>query len=110
MKNTESEEEPNAAVKTTKKQAHIKAVFATCTCKNKKEAQNKLDVAKKNGLKDQKLLIRSLEYLRPSKILEFCWNHVRDFCTAVGLKTQVGKRRELVVRLETLYKRCYELG
>ena len=60
------------AAKTTKKAALIKAVFTTCACKNKKEAQNKLDVAKKNGLKDQKLLVRSIEYLRPSKIPEFC--------------------------------------
>ena len=74
MENTESEEEPDAAAaaKTTKKGAQIKAVFATCTCKNKKEAQKKLDMAKKNGLKDQKLLVRSIEYLRPSKIPEFC--------------------------------------
>ena len=57
MKNTESEEEPDTPAKTTKKAAQIKAVFTTCTCKNKKEAQNKLDGAKKNELKDQKLLV-----------------------------------------------------
>ena len=109
-KGVENTEEPVSATKTTKKAAQITAVFATCGCKNKKEAKNKLEIAKKNGLKNQKLLVRSIEYLRPEKIPEFCWNHLRDFCTAVGLKTQVGRREELVERLEKLWKRRYELG
>ena len=37
VENIESEEELGAAAKTTKKVAHIKALFATCMCKNKKE-------------------------------------------------------------------------
>ena len=109
-KGVENMEEPVSATKTTKKTAQITAVFATCGCKNKKEAKNKLEIAKNNGLKNQKLLVRSIKYFRPEKIPEFCWNHLRDFCTAVGLKTQVGRRGELVERLEKLWKRQYELG
>ena len=92
-------EERVSATKTTKKAAQITTVFATCGCKNKKEAKNKLEIAKKNGLKDQKLLVRSIEYLRPEKIPEFCWNHLRDFCAAVGLNTPLGRREELVEHL-----------
>ena len=109
-KGVENTEEPDSATKTIKKAAQITAVFATCGCKNKKEEKNKLKIAKKHGLKDQKLMVRSIKYLRPEKIPEFCWNHLRDFCTAVGLKTQVGRREELVERLEKLWKRRYELG
>ena len=109
-KGVENTEEPVSATKTTKKKAQITAVFATCGCKNKKEAKTKLEIAKKNGPIDQKLLVRSIEYLRPEKIPEFCWNHLRDFCTAVGLKKQVGRREELVERLEKLWKKRYELG
>ena len=109
-KGVENTEEPVSATKTNKKAAQITAIFTTCGCKKKKEARNKLKIAKKNGLKNQKLLVRSIAYLRPEKIPEFCWNHLRDFCTVVGLKTQVGRREELMERLEKLWKRRYELG
>ena len=71
-KGVENTEEPVSATKTAKKAAQITAVFATCRCKNKTEAKNKLEIAKKNRPKDQKLLVRSIEYLRPEKIPEFC--------------------------------------
>ena len=54
-------EQPVSAAKTTKKAAQITAVFATCECKNKKEPKNKVEIAKKSRVKDQKLLVRSIE-------------------------------------------------
>ena len=77
---------------------------------DKKEAKNRLAHAKKNRLKNQKILVQNIEYLRPNRTTKICYNHLRDFCTAVGLKTQVGNRKMLFFRVEFLWKKRYELG
>ena len=107
----ESNEEPANHPEKPRKRWKTGVSFATCPCKvDKKEAKNRLTQAKKNGLKDQKILVRNIEYLRPNRTTKMCYNHLRDFCTAVGLKTQVGNRKMLLFRVEFLWKKRYELG
>ena len=84
--------------------------FRDCVCKNKKENRNKLAHMKKQGLADVKTLIKNIEFLKTAKVAELCWNHLRDFCTVVGLRTQIGGRKTLVARLEVLWQKRYELG
>ena len=47
--------------------------------------------------------------MRAAMVAELCWNYLRDFCTAVGLRTQIG-RKKLVAQLEVLLRKRYELG
>lgn len=95
--------------KTSKKDRAIGG-FRTCGCKSKSEARVKLTNAKKHGLKDTKAVIKSIEYLEPTRATTLCWNHLRDFCTAVGLRTRTGGRKNLLERLAIVWKKRYELG
>ena len=87
-----------------------KASFVTCGCKNKGGIKPKYLEAKKNGHKEIKLLIKTIEFLTPQVVSQLCWNHLRDFCSLLGLRTQIGGRKELIYRLNVVRQKRYELG
>lgn len=84
--------------------------FTTCSCKEKKIVQSKLNQIKKKGLGDEKLTIKSIEFLTSNRVSGLCWNYLRNFCTAIGLKTQVGGRKTLVKRIDIFRSNRYKLG
>jgi len=84
--------------------------FRTCGCEDKASIRSRLAKAKKQGFKNHKQLIASYDYLKPEVVHTMCWNHLRDFCTAVGLKTQIGGRTLLVRRIDQVRQKRYHLG
>ena len=84
--------------------------FKLCSCKNKSSLADKLKKSQKRGFNDAKLIFRDIEYLTPDVTRGLCWNHFRDFCAAIGLRTQVGSRSPLAYRLEEMRKVRFRLG
>ena len=73
-----------------------------CTCINKSAVQTKLANAKRRGFEDRAALIKDIEFLIPSVVDDMCWAHLRVFATSVGLRTQIGGRKNLTQRIEKL--------
>ena len=84
--------------------------FKLCSCKNKSILADKLKKSQKRGFNDAKHIIRDIEYLTPDVTRGLCWNHFRDFCATLGLRTQVGGRSPLAYRLEEMRKERFRLG
>ena len=81
-----------------------------CSCKNKSILVDKLKKSQKRGFNNAKPIIRDIEYLTPDVTRGLCWNHFRDFCAALSLRTQVGGRSSLPYRLEEMCKEKFRLG
>ena len=106
----EEDEQENEGDERENDEEGMRREFTICSCKEKKIVQSKLNQIKKKGLGDEKLTIKSIEFLTSNRVSGLCWNHLRNFCTTVGLKTQVGRRKTLVKRIDILRSNRYKLG
>ena len=84
--------------------------FKLCSCKTKSILADKLKKSQKRSFNDEKLIIRDIEYLTPIVSRCLCWNRFRDFCAALGLRTQVGGRSILAYRRDEMHKDRFRLG
>ena len=64
----------------------------------------------KRSIKDTGLVIKDLERLTPVFVAGLCSSHLRDFCTSVGMRTQVGGRKILTHRMDTVRQARFRLG
>ena len=84
--------------------------FQACGCADKNTVRPKLIKAMKRSIKDTGLVVKDLELLTPAFVAGLCWSHLRDFCTSVGMRTQVGGRKTLTHRVDTVRQARFRLG
>ena len=88
--------------------------FRDCHCANKSVVRAKVLAAKKRGFRDtgHVALMKDLEYLAPRTVNNMCWPYIRNFPSAVGLKSSVqgvGKP-ELIQQIDVLRVGRFKLG
>ena len=72
--------------------------------------KNKLVLCRKRAKNDSKQIIKDIELVTAEVLAKMCWNHVREFCGGIGLKTKIGGRDQLATRLEVIRKNRFSLG
>jgi len=88
----------------------FKINFRDCPCKISTAVKNKLVLCRKRAKNDSKQIIKDIELVTAEVLANMCWNHVREFCSGIGLKPKIGGRDQLTQRLEVIRTNRFSLG
>jgi hypothetical protein len=88
----------------------VKINFRNCPCQIPTTVKNKLVLCRKRAKNDPKQKIKDIELVTAEVLAAMCWNHVREFCGGLGLKTKTGGREQLARKLEAVRENRFSLG